>query len=260
MGAWGPAILSDDLARDIFGEYVEMYNDGEDHSAIRARLEATYSDAIGDADEGPVFWLALARAQWECGALEPDVLEQVRDIVTRGRGIECWRAVSEAGARKRRHVLATFLTKIETPREPPRKRRVIKHADAVYEPGDCLAIRLSDGDYGAALVLAKDDSDKTEGMNLLGVLRYKGPWKPTQDVFETAPWLTLTHHGWENWIALQWCLARVHKKQGAAFERVGHIPPREAPRPAKFHGPTYGGWNLGRDVELQFAWERQSHT
>ena len=41
MGAWGTAILADDLAADVYGEYVEMFNDGLEHRAIRSRAEIT---------------------------------------------------------------------------------------------------------------------------------------------------------------------------------------------------------------------------
>ena len=79
MGTWGVGLLSDDTAVDVYGEYMDKYNDGVDHAAIREVLEEDFADYLEDDDDGPVFWIALALAQWECGVLAPDVQERVSE-------------------------------------------------------------------------------------------------------------------------------------------------------------------------------------
>ena len=80
MGIWGPEILSDDLAADVHSDFLARYDAGETVAAITRALHRTYAEPRSDLDEGPVFWLALAQAQWECGALDPAVLAEVEDM------------------------------------------------------------------------------------------------------------------------------------------------------------------------------------
>lgn len=256
MGVWGTAILSDDFARDVYDGYLDAYDDGAEHSTIRARLEADNKDAIDDVEEESVFWLALARAQWDCGVLEPDVLQVVRDIVIQGRGLSRWREASEKLALKRELVVAAFLDKIQVPRERPRKRRRVRHISTIYNPGDCLAIHLPDGEYGAAMVIAKDDHLRRDGLDLVGVLRYKSAAKPNRFVFENAPWLVLNHHNWQNVVDVRWCFAFLHKKWADTFEVIDRIAPRPIP-PLDYPGHApYSDWDFRDQVMLQFAWEQ----
>src|SRR5438045_3920361 len=115
MGAWGYAILSDDTARDVYDAYLELYDDGLDHVAIRQRLELDFRDSIGDPDDGPVFWLALVNAQWQCGALQPDVMLRVTETIKQRDGLELWQEQGTAAVRKREQVLDAFLAKLKSP-------------------------------------------------------------------------------------------------------------------------------------------------
>ena len=254
MGSWGIGILSDDTAADVHGEYMDKFNDGLEHAAIRAALEEEFVDSITDQDEGPVFWLAFALAQWECGVLEPDVLGRVTDLITSKQTLDRWEEGGAAQVRKRQQVLERFLEKISQPNQKPKRRRRVKHLPAVYASGDCLAIKLEDGDYGAALVLATDETPKAEGWNLVGVLRYKDKEKPPLPVFEGREWLHLTHHSWKgDKPEMHWCPARRHKKEGAALEVVGQVALREDDI-REFN--SFGGWNLGLQPVLQERWDQ----
>jgi hypothetical protein len=192
MGTWGVAILSDDFAADIYGDYMERYDDGEEHAAIREYLERDNAEALDDEDECPVFYYALAKAQWECGALETNVLQRVRNQITSGDGLERWEEDGATYLKKRNDALAKFLAQINTPKVKPRKRRKIRHAPASYQPGDCIAITLDDGDYGAALVLATDTSAREEDYSLVVLLKYKSSQKPQLSDFERRQWLCPT--------------------------------------------------------------------
>jgi len=266
MGTWGTALLSDDFALDIYDNYMEHYNDGLAHEAIREQLLDEFAEALIDPDEEPVFWLALAKAQWECGALQDDVYQRVKAIVETGEGLELWEEDMKL-LRKRKQVLQKFLQQIGTPKEKPRKRRKEKKYEAIYVPGDCLAVRLSDGGYGAAIVLAADNSHKTEGMNLIGLLAYKGQEKPSLDIFERhgiaerhgivikqRNWLKLTHHNWNEKQAIYWCMASIHKKAAHLFEVIGNVA-------LSFSDPktslSHTSWeHLGEQIVRQSNWDR----
>lgn len=253
MGTWGVGLLTDDTAVDVYGEYMDKYNDGVDHAAIRKVLEEDFADYLEDDDDGPVFWIALALAQWECGVLAPDVQERVSSLIASGKTLERWEESGAATVRQRERVLVRFLEKISQPNDKPRRRRRVKHLPAIYQPGDCLAVKLEDGDYGASLVLAVDETAKAEGWNLVGVLRYKSPEKPPPFVFERREWLYPSHHSWAgDKPALQWCPARRHKKEGVALEVVGQVALREDDL-REFN--SYGGWQIGLQTVLQERWD-----
>ncbi len=87
MGTWGRAILSDDFARDIYDEFISSYNRGVARDEITEQLIRSSRGEIADADDGPVFWLALAKAQWDTGTVDRRILERIEAIVTRGEGL-----------------------------------------------------------------------------------------------------------------------------------------------------------------------------
>lgn len=145
MGTWGPAILSDDLAADVHADYLARYDEGAALETIADELGEAYAEERNDPDEEPVFWLALARAQWECGTLDPAVLAEVEDIVANGRGLDRWREAGPKQLAKRERALAAFLSQIRTPQEKPRKRRPRRLRDAVYAAGDCLPFGSTTG-------------------------------------------------------------------------------------------------------------------
>ena len=253
MGAWGPAILSDDLAADVHADYLARYDEGAAPEAIANELREAYAEERGDPDEGPVFWLALARAQWECGALDPAVLVEVEDIVASGRGLDRWREAGPKQLSKRERALETFLSQIRTSKEKPRKRRPRRLRDAVYVAGDCLALRLNDGAYGAAIVLAARRSE--EGANLIGVLHFRAASPPGAVVFERREWLRKTHHAWKGQPSIYWVFAQGHRSHASALSVVGTTEVREEDPSA---AESYTSWGtLFTDVEAQFAWEEE---
>jgi len=221
MGYWGISILSDDTSRDIYDSYMQMYNESLAHEDIREQLFDECAEMLDDVDDGPLFWLGFAKAQWECGALQDDVYQRVKTIIDTGAELVRW---EEAGAKvlnKRKQVLQEFLEKISTPKEKPRKRRKVIPHPSIYAPGDCLAIKLSNGQYGAAFVLAVDnDSYPPDGQTLVGLIDYLSPEKPPLMLFERRSWL-LSNYGIP---IIWWCGACDYKRSDTSFELVGQLP------------------------------------
>jgi hypothetical protein len=253
MGTWGDGILSDDFARDVYDEYLERYNAGGDHPTVFAAVKKRFRSDLQDSDYGPLFWLAVAKAQWDCGDLNPEVHVKVQAIIAQGEGLDRWREQGSAGLAKRQRALAGFLERLGSPNPRPRRRRPLVRKEAPYPPGTCLALRLRDGEYGAAIVLAVDKSVKTEDISLVAVLHHKSPSLPTQSVFEARRWLILTHHNWKNEPARHWCLTSGHSANAHLLEVVGSTKIRwRDPTKARFHGPWQ---NLGADIFNQDAWD-----
>jgi hypothetical protein len=241
MGAWSTTILGDDFAADVYGEFIEAYNGGKELNSIRRELEGKNQNELRDPDEGPIFWLALAKAQWDCGSLDADVLGKVGEIVNQELGLDRWREGTASDLEKRKKAVSKFYTKLQTPNLKLKKRKPSRHAPAIFEAGDCLVLSLPSGGYGAALVLAVDNSHKTEGMNLVGILRYRSLEKPSPEVFKLRKWLFITAGVWKNEKQIIWCLARTFRKNKTLIEKiasvkVGWLDPKKSDH--------YGGWNL----------------
>jgi len=254
MGCWGVGILQDDTAWDVYESYFDMHNEGIDQSIIRSDLEKRYADAIADEEDSTIFWLALAEAEWETGKVQPDVFQQVAEIVKTGAGLQRWEEADEILRKQRQRVLQNLLRRIGSPNKKPRKIKSTKQLPAVFEAGDCLSILLSDGSYGAALVLTVDNSSAREGTTLVGILKYKFTDKPSVEIFRQREWLILTHHDWHGRPAIIWCLAHTYLTAATSIEKVDHI---EVNSNDPKQSVILAGWNIGPEIELQYQWESE---
>ena len=65
MGIWGTSIKNDDTVLDILGyiSHKPKFGKSLEEAICEAKLE--FAESIKDEDEGPVFWLAIASAQWK---------------------------------------------------------------------------------------------------------------------------------------------------------------------------------------------------
>ncbi len=125
MGTGNAGLFSDDTALDVRDEFLELLREGaEPADATRAMLES-WSDAIDDNDEGPVFWLSLAATQWKCGCLQDSVKTQALEAIHNGTDIRKW--TGSTSVRKRQSVLDALAEKLVSPQPEfrrPRKRKV----------------------------------------------------------------------------------------------------------------------------------------
>lgn len=227
-----------DLTGDV-REYVRRrFGHGTPLDAIRFEVMLEYGDGRQQEDQVLPFWTGFAQGQWDCGVLEPDVLRRVEEGLSACEG-------------KARVRLERLLEKLRGENPKPRKRlsRITK---PVYAPGDCLAVRLTSGLYGAALVLAEDTRPGHGQPNLVGVLRYREEEMPSREVFEARDWLVLTHHAWNGRPDLSWCWASGHPDAADRILRVGNIPLRQDD-PKDWS--VFGGWGLGDQVEHQHQWD-----
>jgi hypothetical protein len=121
MGAWGPALFSDDIACDVRDEYRALIEDGlRDDDATRQVLQS-HADVLDDPDDGPVVWLALAVCQSRIGRLDPAVAERALQVISSGEGMSRWREQCPATEAKRTAALARARGQITGP-QPPRRR------------------------------------------------------------------------------------------------------------------------------------------
>ena len=254
MGAWGHGIRHDDFVLDVVGVFEDLLKDGKSIADATHGVKAKFAGAIDDPHDGPLFWLALADLQWLYGELEPEVLARVQEDFESGRSLDPWRE-DERGLSRRTTALEQFLRKIATPRPRAKKppRTIIRAPK--FQPGDCLSIRVSTGQYAAGLVLAADHSTVEYGKNLVGLLDYLSAEKPTIEMFRNRQWLRLTHHTWNGDVALAWYLPIRFRTAKDQLEIVGRVEISEAdPKDSN----SYRGWaGIGEDAVQQREWDAQ---
>ncbi|EJR26152.1 hypothetical protein IIG_05474 [Bacillus cereus VD048] len=89
MGAWGVAILSDDIAKDIQLIYKDLLgNEYSNEEASRIVIEEYQTEL--DDEEIIVFWLAFACIQWKLGRLQENVKLEALQIIESGADLSRW--------------------------------------------------------------------------------------------------------------------------------------------------------------------------
>ena len=161
MGAWGTSLYANDAASDIRGDYIDKLKRGKTNDEATRELIEDNRDIIGDAEEEPLFWFALADTQWNYGRLLPEVREKALYFLSQGTELERWR---ESGS-KQMHAWAKTLDalrlKLNSPQ--PAVKRVPKYRlyRCKWKLGDVFAYRFSSeysrqkGFYGQYAVFRK---------------------------------------------------------------------------------------------------------
>lgn len=224
MGAWGTAISSNDTYADIYSEFFDLYNEGLDVTEISKMLITDNTETINDTDDCNNFWFALAKAQWECKQLDNELFQRVKVIIETGADLEVWRQLDadEKDNKKRKIVLDKFLAdlQLERPKAKSRKKTIIRQP--IFEKGDCLTFKLSNGNYSGAVVL-EAVKDTEYGYNLIASTRINQPNIPTKKDFENAEVLLINYASWDNKQNVSWYLPLRHKGISHLIEKVDNI-------------------------------------
>lgn len=224
MGAWGTGISSNDTYADIYDEFFELYNDGLKVSDITKKLFEANQEIINEPDDCNNFWFALAKAQWECKQLDKQVFEKVKSIIKSGNDIEVWRRLdaNEKDLKKRQVVLSKFLEDLQKdkPKAKVRKKKIIRQPP--FEKGDCLTFKLSNGNFGGAVVL-EAIKDTEYGHSLIVLTRINQSTKPTKQDFENSEVLFANFDNWKDESSIKWYLPIRHKKIEHLIEKVDGI-------------------------------------
>jgi len=143
MGAWGPALFSDDTACDVRDEYRDLIADGlDDVEATRQVLERN-AEGLEDEDEAVVIWLALAVTQSKLGRLDPAVAGRALQIIDSGADTDRW--AEEEGPKKAAQRQAALDKERAQITGPQPSRRQLRHPVTTLTPGDVLACPTREG-------------------------------------------------------------------------------------------------------------------
>ena len=145
MGAWGVAILSDDIAEDIKLLYKDLLaNEYSNEDASRIVIEE-YKNELDD-EETIVFWLVFASIQWKLGRLQENVKQEALQIIESGADLARWQEEPKL-QKKREVVLNKLREQLHSPQ--PEAKKVPKRfiTNTSLKAGDAVSYELVSGSY-----------------------------------------------------------------------------------------------------------------
>jgi hypothetical protein len=145
MGAWGVAILSDDIAKDIQLIYKDLLgNEYSNEEASRVVIDEYQTEL--DDEEILVFWLAFAYIQWKLGRLQDNVKHEALQIIESGADLARWEEEPTL-QRKREVVLNKLREQLHSPQ--PQAKKIPKRfiANTSLKAGDAVSYKLVSGKY-----------------------------------------------------------------------------------------------------------------
>ncbi len=259
MGAWGTGISSNDTYADVYGEFFGLYNDGVEVGEVSAKLIKQNQETICEPDDANNFWFALAKSQWDCGQLDPDLLRRVSLIIESGSDVDVWRRLdaTESDVQKRAKVLAAFLEKLKSETAKPRRRKKKAIKQPPFEKGTCLAFRLNNGNYGGAVVIEAVAMEGF-GMNLVASTRLNQQNLPSVDDFLLAEVLLLNFVTYQDEPEITWKYSIRFRKDKDLFINIGKIDVTTTYDPKDSSKFRYGAlWSSIVEVaSLQFESEQ----
>lgn len=157
MGTWDISIEGNDTFQDIYSNFMERYNSGDDPKQITETILSDFREYFLDADDRNNALFGLSKAQWETKSLDQETLRQVKEIVRNGNDLKLWKdlGADETTLGKRKTRLEKFLETISTEREKP-KRRLKKK----FEFEKKVLVKLTSPDGKKTLDIGEEFGDK----------------------------------------------------------------------------------------------------
>ena len=81
MGAFSEKILGNDNSLDVYEDYFELYNSGENLEEISNVIYKKYITKSADIIENVEYLSALCKAKWETKALKVEEIQKLKDLV-----------------------------------------------------------------------------------------------------------------------------------------------------------------------------------
>jgi hypothetical protein len=124
MGTWSIKINGNDTFLDIYQNFFDLYNQGQNPNDVSKQIKDDFGEMFNDHEDRNNSLFGLALAQWETKSLDPEVYQQVREIIETGNDLELWKALGadDKTIEKRKQVLNKFLAQISKDREKPKRR------------------------------------------------------------------------------------------------------------------------------------------
>jgi hypothetical protein len=177
MGAWGTALYSDDLAADLKSDFRDLIGDGLSGEQALARLLSEYATSVGDQDEAPVFWLAIADTAWRLGRPLQRASSEALRIIENGADLRRWDDGQDR--RKREAMLQGLAARLRSESPPPRRVPKPFVAHNAWEVSEVVAYRLASGSWTLFRVIGHHQ-DKGGRSAVCEPLDWIGPSPPAE--------------------------------------------------------------------------------
>ncbi len=124
METWNNKINGNDTFQDIYQNFFDLYNQGQNPLEISKQIQDECAEMFEDYDDRNNSLFGLAFAQWETKSLDPTIYKQVKEIIETNNDLEVWKGLGadEKTLKQRKTILDKFLTQISTDREKPKRR------------------------------------------------------------------------------------------------------------------------------------------
>jgi hypothetical protein len=124
MGTWNTKINGNDTFQDIYQNFFDLYNQGQNPTDVSKQIQDGFGEMFKDYDDKNNSLFGLALAQWETKSLNPTIFKQVKEIIENGNDIEIWKGLGadEKTLKQRQIVLDKFLAQISIDRDKPKRR------------------------------------------------------------------------------------------------------------------------------------------
>jgi hypothetical protein len=143
MGAWGTSLYANDSASDIRGDYVDKLRRGKPNEEVTQELIDSNQEIMGEVEEEPLFWFALADTQWNYGRLLPDVKEKALYFLSQNVELGRWKESGEKQANEWKNTLCKLREKLLTSPPPEKKISTYRLFRCKWQLGDVFAYQFS---------------------------------------------------------------------------------------------------------------------
>ena len=199
MGVWGTSLYSNDLTCDLRGDYLDKLKRGKTNETATKELLEENHDIIGDAEEEPLFWFALADTQCNYGRLLPEVKDKALYFLLQDTELKRWEESKAKQSIAWKRTLDKLRQKLESPQ--PSTKRVTKYRTykCKWQLGDVFAYRFSsqyskekkiDGKYTIFRKISEDTWWPGHIVPVVQIYSWIGDEIPTIDKLSFLPLLS----------------------------------------------------------------------
>ncbi len=157
MGTWDISIEGNDTFQDIYSNFMERYNSGDDPRQIKLDILSDFADYFSDTDDQHNALFGLSKGLWDTKSLDEETLEEVKQVIATESDLRLWRnlGATDGIIKKRKDRLDKFLKTISTEKEKP-KRRIKK----TFEFEKKTFVKLTSPDGKKTLDIGEELGDK----------------------------------------------------------------------------------------------------
>ncbi|WP_028390725.1 hypothetical protein [Bacillus cihuensis] len=185
MGAWGVAVLSDDIAEDVSFRYKDLLGDNYSNEEASKIVIEEFQNELDD-EEITAFWLSFALIQWKLGRLQEQVKNKALQIIDRGTDLERWEEDPKL-KKKREAVLLKLKEQLNSPQPKAKKVPMRFVTDTYLKTGDAISYQLLTGDYIILKVIGIIEQWTGDRYPLFEICDWEGKVIPTKEHISQLP-------------------------------------------------------------------------